>query len=55
MTIKTKNVICPACGKITQKKEFDFLSDVIEGNTKEILKEIDGKKIEGMEFCKICR
>lgn len=52
---KTKKIICPQCGRITEKRELIFLSDVIEGKIKEIYKEINGENINGVEYCSICR
>jgi len=52
---KIKNVICPACGKIAEKKEFIFLLDVLSGETKENCFVIKEKIINGLEFCAVCR
>jgi hypothetical protein len=53
--LKIKNVICPVCGKIEEKKEYDFLSDVIQGNIKEYIKDIHNIQIDGLKFCAVCR
>ena len=53
--LKIKRVICPACGKIEEKKEFDFLENVIQGNIKENCLVIKEKIINGLEFCAVCR
>ena len=50
-----KNVICPACGKIAEKKEFVYLLDVLSGETKENCIVIKEKIIHGLEFCAVCR
>jgi len=52
--LKTKKIICASCGRIQEKKEFDFLLDVIEGKTSEILKDIKNVQIEGVNYCSIC-
>jgi len=53
--IKIKKVICPSCGRITEKKEYNFLSDVINGSIKEWPLYVQNKDIQGIEFCAICR
>ena len=53
--LKIKRVICPACGKIEEKKEFDFLENVIHGNIKEECLLINEEFINGLEFCAVCR
>lgn len=52
---KIINVICPSCGKIDKKKEFEFLDNVIQGKSKESCKIINDKQINGIEYCAICR
>jgi hypothetical protein len=53
--LKIKRVICPQCGRIQEKKEFDFLENVIQGNIKEECLIIEENFIHGMEFCQVCR
>lgn len=53
--LKIKKIICPSCGRITEKKEHDFNFDVIQGNTKEACLCRSDKIIDGIEFCQICR
>jgi hypothetical protein len=48
-----KRVICPNCYQISVKNEIDFFVDIPE--EKEILKFIKGVKIDGLEYCAVCR
>jgi hypothetical protein len=52
---KIKKTICPGCGKIIEKKENDFIFDVIQGNTSENLILQNDNLIHGIEYCAICR
>jgi len=51
-TIKQeKKTICPGCGKIEVKEDVIFLCEVLEGETKEILK----GDVSGVKWCNVCR
>lgn len=46
-----KKTICPGCGKVTEKEELFYFVDVLEGKTKEIVK----NDIDGLSWCDVCR
>ena len=46
-----KKTICPGCGKIEVKEDVIFLCEVLEGVTKECLKE----DVSGLCWCNVCR
>jgi len=52
---KIQNVICPNCGKISEKKYNDFIDGYIRGQVKEIRKFIEDVQIDGIEYCAVCR
>jgi len=52
---KTKNVICPNCGKIQELKEIDYTLDYIGGHVKDCHVILKDKCITGIRYCAICR
>lgn len=52
---KIKKLVCAGCGKIEEKKENDFLLDVIEKNVKEWPLQIENETVNGFFWCNVCR